>query len=366
MATTVIRAREPRELLAYVPHRLGFSPTDSLAAIAVRARPSRLGLVVRVDIADLASEASGDDVAATVSRHLHADGARRVVLVLYTDEDRREVRRGRGAAGQALSRVRAVLGDDVVADVWLVSSTGYAGVDCQDDACCPEMGRSLTDLESTQVGAQMVLEGSVVAPSRDALAVRRRAPEPARRAARRAAAAERDRRPGQALRDGWGDQESIRSAWTRRGLANWADLLRRAAAGRDLPAGALGRLLAGLEDVLLRDAVILEIVRAGGAAAERDSVTLVAVFGSGGPTPDRSAVASARAVLEAVVAHAAVSRGGPPLAVLAWLAWWTGDGARARVLVEQCLGVDPGYSLAGLMGEILDAGLPPGWARGVG
>ena len=53
-------------------------------------------------------------------------------------------------------------------------------------------------------------------------------------------------------------------------------------------------------------------------------------------------------------AHAA-----PLLSVVASLAWWCGDGARAGVAVDQALALEPDHSLVTLVREALDRGLRP-------
>ena len=87
--TTTIRARGPRELLAYVPFRLGYRPDDSAVLISLRTPRGRVGLVARVDLGDLADLEHGPQVARTLVSHLCSDGARRAVLVVYTDADLR-------------------------------------------------------------------------------------------------------------------------------------------------------------------------------------------------------------------------------------------------------------------------------------
>uniref|UniRef100_UPI000ADF4B3B DUF4192 domain-containing protein n=1 Tax=Cellulosimicrobium cellulans TaxID=1710 RepID=UPI000ADF4B3B len=195
--TTLIRARSPRELLAYVPYRLGYRPRDSVVLVGLRGPRGRVGLVVRVDVDDLADLERGPQVARTVLAHLSADGARRVVLVAYTDAPLREpvptAARERAAVEHCREAVEAVLGP---ADVWVVSSTGWGALDCADPACCPAEGRPLTELQSSEVGAHMVLAGESVADSReDALRIPRAAPDARRRAAR-AAHRSRARRAG--------------------------------------------------------------------------------------------------------------------------------------------------------------------------
>ena len=52
-----------------------------------------------------------------------------------------------------------------------------------------------------------------------------------------------------------------------------------------------------------------------------------------------------------------------PAALLAFTAWQCGEGALASIAVERALAADPGYSMALLLGDILDAGVPPSAAQ---
>jgi len=52
-----------------------------------------------------------------------------------------------------------------------------------------------------------------------------------------------------------------------------------------------------------------------------------------------------------------------PAALLAFTAWQSGDGALASVAIDRALACDPEYSMALLLREILDAGVPPSAAR---
>jgi hypothetical protein len=78
-----------------------------------------------------------------------------------------------------------------------------------------------------------------------------------------------------------------------------------------------------------------------------------------GVPPDDAVTEPAREVLEAVVAHG--TRRAPALTLLALLAFWSGDGARATARIEAALCADPGHNLALIVAGALNAGMPPGW-----
>jgi hypothetical protein len=52
-----------------------------------------------------------------------------------------------------------------------------------------------------------------------------------------------------------------------------------------------------------------------------------------------------------------------PASLLAFTAWQSGEGALANIAIELALAADPGYSMAHLIGQAVDAGLPPSAAR---
>lgn len=60
-----------------------------------------------------------------------------------------------------------------------------------------------------------------------------------------------------------------------------------------------------------------------------------------------------------VVRQAPPTHAAAPATLLGWAAWQAGDGALAWAAVDRCRAVDPTYSLAGLLGQILQGAVPP-------
>ncbi|QJW36566.1 DUF4192 domain-containing protein [Cellulosimicrobium protaetiae] len=376
--TTLIRAQGPRDLLAYVPYRLGYRPRDSVVLVGLRPPRGRIGLVVRVDVSDVAELEHGPQLARTLVGHLVADGAQRTVLVVYTDAPLR-------ADGAAATPVRAAVEHcrDAVeplhgpVDVWVVSSTGWYALDCREDDCCPPGGRPLHELESSEVGAHMVLAGTALADSREAALRIPRAPADARRRAARAARRVQDRAPApEGGRPGASGDAACLAEW--RSAVDLAAASARTAGSPtagSVPATVLGRLAAGLGSVPVRDAVLVSLVpgtrdladrtvRGGDVDAGTGRAIAALVDPVAGVAPDPAVTDPARAVLEAVVGHAPRGCTAPALTLLALVAWWHGDGGRAGRRLEEALAEDPTYRLALLLSSALDAGVPPGWIRG--
>lgn len=405
--------RAARALLARLPIELRFRPRDCVLAVALRGPARSAGLIARIGLPDLLCP-SGPELLDRLAGHLAADGAGEVVVVVCCDDpDPRDPARGlavdAGAtavrAAAAATAAFAGVGPTVV---WLVTADRYLGLGCRDSACCPPGGRPLDglgDVDAWGGGAPDVLG------SRDEVGVVPRAPGGRRRSAaaarsRWADARRRSTRPAEAL------------AWRQRSVQTWRTALATALeAGPDgqpdLAPAQLGRIEAALDDPAVRDAVVLTLV-----APEADLAEALVRHapvppggswddeGAGGPDaappgrpapvedaapglrrearavsagvrraldtlvepacarePDECLVDAACAVLEAVVGHGRAGRQAPALTVLALLAWWAGDGVRARVLTERALAHDPGHRLAELLDRALGAGLPPGWLR---
>jgi hypothetical protein len=381
MDTTTIRVSEPREMLAYLPHQLGFRPSHSAVAVSLRPPRGRIGLVARVDLPDLADIDRGPQVARGLVSHLGADGASAAVLVLYTHDDPRVPgptrTLGRAAAEHFREAALALLGDVVV---WVVTASGYLALDCDDPDCCPRGGRPLRELEATAVGAQMVLAGSSVADCRDDLARIRTARADARRSVSRVRARWQARCDQAHLDDG----DALR-AWREQSMTAWrvavAAELGTAieVTGPDVPrsrASVLGRIEAALADRRLRDGVLVALVPGTGdlpersvadeataASAEMASAVAAIIDPRCAVEPPARETAAHVRVLESVVAHGRRGEQSPALTLLALLAWWQGDGARARLLLERALTDGPEYTLAQLLDATLRAAMPPGWIR---
>lgn len=373
-----LRVDEPRELLALVPFQLGFHPTESVVLISLRRPDGQVGLVARADLDDLADPDVGRAVAERLVEHLVSDGAASALVVVYTGRTVSREPDLACAVWQVCRTVQAAAGEVGVCGTWVVQPSGYHRLGCVDPGCCPPGGRPLDDLTGTQVGAHMVLAGASVSASRDVLALVQPASEEALRRSRAAGVAWTRSRAVDGLRG------PAHVDWLERSLLLW----RRAVDGR-ASAAELGQLGAALEDVVLRDAVLLSFLpgtdglpeglvrsvgtpggrsarggpRSGPAPGTTDDAVgraVAAIVDPGvGVRPGEDAERARRA-LEQVVAHRDVPSS-PARTLLALVAWWGGDSALARAHLERGE-VHSRYRLAQLLLRALEVGLPPGWA----
>ena len=349
-----IRASEPRELLALIPFQLGFHPTDSVVLVSLRPPRRRVGMMARADVVDLAADGMGEQLCRNLAAHLASDGAVGAILVLYTDDVEGGIE---DLAATAVRRLADAVSEAAPVDgLWAVTGPGYHRLSSALDVV---ESFPIDDLAGSQVGSEMVFLGSAVAKNRAALGRLPVAPAQSRRTAERAAREWRARR----TEPGW-CEESVR-LWRR-------EQRRDARSGSGRPT-AWGRLAAALEDVTVRDAVLISLVPEAdgfpdvsyGTALDDERVAWAIsaiVDPTVGVPPTPEVCEPSRALLKHVAAH---SRDGSPgaLTLLGVIAWWEGGGAEARIWIDRALEVEPGYRLALLVSQALDAGMPPGWVR---
>lgn len=148
-------------------------------------------------------------------------------------------------------------------------------------------------------------------------------------------------------------------------VPDWAEMCRsfvsEVRGGGHTEPEAHARLLRALEHVPFRDAVIAWALRGGAGGAE--DLTPVDMLGAldDPPRPDDSFLGELYAALGRLARFAPVGRAAAPLAVAAYLAWYAGDGTRARIMCEQALAENPAYSLATLVMRALSRACPPPW-----
>ena len=360
--TTVLRAREPRDLLSYVPFRLGFIPRDSLVMVCREGRRGRVGLVARQDLP--AGWSGLEALTRVLASFAVRDGAAGVLLVVYWADP---------VPPHVVSVLRRAFRDAGVEvdDVFHVDGERYRCLTCS-SSCCPPAGRPLSDLESSFVGAEMVLRGSRVLPDREALAGDL---EPLEGEGRD----ELDRELALAQAR-WRSRGPVLLRRRMQALRVWEAGVRAALGGAAVPLTpkAAAVLVTALQDVAVRDAVILGTVPGGGRGADACvhgadgpdlDAALEAAFGSSGDggrwpeAPDPELVDAVEVVLKQLVRAVGDGRREGPLSVLAWLAWWRGDGARADLLVTKLLESDPAHTLGRLLRTALDRYVPPPWVR---
>ena len=320
-----VRLRSPGDVLAAVPFLVGHHPHESVVLLCLRPPRDQVRLTMRVDLPD---PGHWPELASMLVGHARRAGADAVVLAVYTEQADLPV-----DGIVAACRVELAGAGCELRDALLVRESRWRSLLCTDPSCCPPEGRALP-APPPQFAAEMALEGRAPLADREALE-RSVAPVGFLRAAAmaQAFAAEEEALHARLLAG-----TSLAQLRTESEAA-FVAALDSTAEGRPVDDRAAARLVLGWTDLSARDAVLAR-------AAE----------------PDTSAV---RALLVDLARRAQAPYDAAPAAMLAWIAYASGDGALANVAVERALRSDPTYSLAQLVDHALQHGLEPRLLREV-
>jgi hypothetical protein len=324
----VVRLSDPADVVAGLPALFGFRPRESLMCLSLQQPRLRIGFCARADLHELA------DVPPAVAQLLlmaaRNDATDVVVLAHSLD---------RGLAVTAAELLAEAFTDhDVqVRDVLQLDDHRFWSLRCDTPRCCPPEGRRYDDTTSRLV-AEAVGSGRRIAGSRAEL--------PSEVAAPVGAVARRMRRAVEAVRAQILEEHGVDLGAS--GVVVAEPVLRAGAAQvKQVVARAIATGPHRMSDV---DAARLAVW------CRCRTVRDVAwgLMDLGRPVDHFG--------LWTQVARRTVAPYRPAVLSLAgFSAWRTGDGARARCAQEEALAADPGYSMADLLGQLLDDAVPP-WA----
>ncbi|RBQ21197.1 DUF4192 domain-containing protein [Spongiactinospora rosea] len=310
-----IRITSTADVVAIVPYMLGFHPSLSMVVIMVGGDTPTSAGVFRFDLPQ--DPAHADDHAERAAGLLHRYGIRQVLLLGYGPGNR---------VTPVMDAMRRILGDAGidVREALRVEKGRYWSYLCTDPSCCPAEG-VMVDMTGSVPAATAVLAGMRALPDRGALAAILDPPtgfDPlvGERVMRQVC----DRVRELAVQD---------HDWFGDGVRQVTAALDRVQAGEDLDVATLARLGVALTSVLVRD---IAFTRIGREDAD-DHVRLWTEV-------TRTVPAAFAAAPATLVAFAALSRG---------------DGALARVALERALATNPGYSMALLITQAINAGMTP-------
>jgi Domain of unknown function (DUF4192) len=332
--TLVVRAGSPAALLRLIPHLLGFVPEASLIVIGVAPPRDRIRVTLRYDLPDPPAA----DLVAEIAEHalgvLSAQRLTAAVAVGYGPEAlvapvARELRE---AAWQAPIELREFL---------RVADGRYWSYVCGNEKCCPAEGVpfDVTAADPAEAEALAAVGDRVLATR--AAVVARVAPlggiaaESMRQATRRA-----ERHVAQLLAKvrRSGRLGAARQMIAAEGLAAVGTLLvRYRDGGRFTSDYEIARITVALRDLRVRDDAWARMDPGHSGAHQRLWIDVVRLAQPG---------------------YVAA-----PAALLAFVAWQSGDGALANVALDRALADDPRYSMALLLRQVITAGAPPALAR---
>ncbi len=361
-------------ILAVVPYLLGFHPSNSLVVIGIGPPRGQIKLAFRYDLPDPPDAVQARDIAAHAVAVLRRQQIDQVIVVGY------------GPGTQVtpvaeLLRARIDRAQIELRDLVRVEDSRYWSYFCKGTDCCPAEGVPF-DALAHPAAAALTTAGLPAYPDRAALS-RSLAPFTGAAAESMKLATERALRRGEqlvvaALRPAIGDVTAppgpgpsasapSASASPAPGPPASAPGATRRAASRRATMDRAMRLFAEGRRAA-RDAIA--IYRAGGQITDDDQIAWLSVALTDLRVRDD---AWARMNPEHRDAHLrlwtdVVRRACPayvpaPASLLAFTAWQSGDGALANIAIERALDADPAYSMALLLAEAIESGLPPSAAR---
>lgn len=333
----------PGELIATLPMMLGTSPRDAVVVVGI-AEAGAIVAAMSADHLDLAIPEVARSLGESMAANLRAHEARRAIIVTFTEED---VTVGCPAVDALRPQLDSVV--DII-DVWACNGERFMAPGCADSECCPPGGHHVPPSS-----IQLPVRASVSSVGHAAPATDDESAPPARR---RSAARAADRWTARRM----DDSERWRcDSWVLCGES----LQDRA------PAPLIGRAIAGLQDVRVRDAMIIEWLGGSPTAIVdtllgQDSPETTAVLDEAlrNPAVQRPIPAEMVAAVRwcrRLIAHARQREQAPLYTLSAVALWWAGDPNAAMDCVRVALHRDPRYSLAGLLSDILNVGISPAW-----
>jgi hypothetical protein len=332
--TLVVRAGSPAALLRLVPHLLGFVPQTSLIVIGVAPPRDRIRVTLRYDLPEPPEADLVADLAAHAIGVLSAQRLTAAVAVGYGPETLVTP-----VANELLDAARRS-GIDV-REFLRVQDGRYWSYMCGNQACCPAEGVPFDDTAADPAEAEaLAAVGDRVLATRAALAARV-APL------------------GGIARD------SMRQA-TRRAEQHIAQLLAKVRKSARL--GAARHMIAA--EGLAAVGTMIARYRDGGRFTSDYEIARVTVAlrdlrvrDDAWARMDPGHSGAHRRLWIDVIRRAQPGYVAAPAALLAFVAWQSGEGALANVALDRALADDPRYSMALLLRQVITAGAPPSLAR---
>ena len=308
----VFTAHDIPDLINTLPTLFGFTPEDSVVAIATYGPRNRLGFRLRMDMPAMehVSLAAGQIVA-----HLAHQGAEGAIVIAVTDQTR--------VAEQLVPQIERRLGAiRPVLGVWADGARYWTTFDD-----CDPAGHPYQTSEHHLAVVQAIAGGQEILPNRAALAAKL---EP---------------------------ELGPRRVWLNHGAETVASQIAAALntrQDRSVEAVGLDDLAPALDAALARrgftDDMALRFAMWATILPVRDALWALIT-----PANARDMVG----LWSHVVRCAPPPMSPPSLSLAGFAAWLSGDGALALIAAERALAIDPHYTLAGLLLKLLEEGIPP-------
>lgn len=391
-----IKVSAGEDLLAFIPHMMGYWPRNSIVCIGMGGKLLRATMRL-----DLPPDESGETAhfasiaASQLANDREADGC---LIAIFGREDWLEP--ARCPQAKMYRELRKALGKAglPVRDAWYVGTGHWRSMECNDGQCCPWPGKDNSSIRESFVNAEFIFRGSMVRES------------PREQIAEQTAVKDTDFADAVAAA-----VLKYRAVLGRSGLAAhqlaltlgaWEHSLERWPGTPDQQLSAY--LLASLQNASVRDTVMVSLATScdyaftgaaasglvhpdaeppvvpanwygGNQAANRqviadhvaDDVIEAAgrdyanILIGGAPgegksdgslAPNWPRIDGAEPLLKFLAASTKGADKAPVLCILGWIQWCKGRGTWAGSYFAACEGHQPGYKLASMLDQLLSVG----------
>jgi hypothetical protein len=307
-------------LLATVPHLLGFNPENSLVIVAVKGEQDQVVVTMTIDLPEKIDEDFTQNLCETIKR----SGADGLVAIFYLQVKPNIYKE---LAELFMERISLQFH---IRDILWVSSKKWASFLCSDERCCPAEGRILEVDSSLGLKSELSLVSNPASKSKNDLEQYLRVTKVDQtlipfisKLAKQKAKSNHDEKMAK-----WGRTQftylSQRKAFNEYDEKTWA------------------RLLVGLSDIPVRDALMCHHIEI--AQVSEDANRYLIKVAQNWAKVAQVAPESFRA---------------PICSCVAALMWQAGEGILARIAVDFALVADPQFHLAKLLNNALNSGMPP-------
>ena len=357
MTNARISATSPADVLAYVPHALGFTPRESFVFLTMNGK--RLGATLRIDAPQQGDPAEfALMVLGYLSHDVDADG---VLFIAYTDQPTIDGIKPFSDYAHALDSMLDAAGTPI-RDSWLVNSESWVTYFCEDADCCS--AHPLEEITDSALSARLVYEGSN--PGRETVA-------------------DPEFTGDGAILDRITD---LIAGWTITDPADWAGpviaenrALWQETLGTEPTKDTASQLLAALHTPAVRDRIIADTISTDDdpetfaalhTPAVRDRIIADTISTDDDPetfatvltgrytgAPDWEHVDATQELLIDLLRFTPPEARAPLFATLGWIHWYKGRSSIAAQYLTKALNADPDHTLSQLLTQLVNTGTLP-------
>ncbi|KRF09326.1 hypothetical protein ASH00_06785 [Arthrobacter sp. Soil782] len=329
MSKTPISVTSPADILAYIPHTLGFTPADSFVFLTLRGK--QLGATLRIDAPQQDTDPArfAQAILGYLSNDVHADGT---LLVVYTDRATIDGTKPYSDHANTLDELLGTAGMPV-RDSWLVTSTEWMTYFCEDADCCTP--HSLEEITDSVLSAHMVFEGSTTT------------------------------RETVANPDFTGDNTDVDriadiiTSWVIEDPTDWTtpvmtenQALWQETLGAEPGKDTTLQLIAALHTPALRDRIMADTI-----SDDDDLGTFADVFlGKYAGAPDWNRVDAVQELIIELLRHTPPGARAPLFTFLGWIYWYKGRSSIAAQYLTRAREADPASKLPQLLTQLVNTG----------